>query len=116
MRKILKLVLLVILGATLGIIGYELITLVRVARLRTNNPSSTSLIDTRVEEATAKGQQPKREQAWVPLDRISPNLQRAVLAGEDTNYMTHHGFDYQAIQKAWEQAQKEAAKEAKTEG
>jgi len=52
----------------------------------------------------------------VALDKISPNLQRAVLAGEDTNFLTHHGFDYQAIQKAYEQAQREAAKEAKKEG
>jgi monofunctional biosynthetic peptidoglycan transglycosylase len=39
-----------------------------------------------------------------------------VLAGEDTNFLTHHGFDYEAIQNAWEHAQKEAAKEAKKEG
>jgi monofunctional biosynthetic peptidoglycan transglycosylase len=38
----------------------------------------------------------------VPLDRISPNLQRAVLAGEDNNFFTHDGFDYEAIQKAAE--------------
>jgi monofunctional biosynthetic peptidoglycan transglycosylase len=116
MRKIFKLIFLVILGVTIGIIGYELITLVRVLRLRVQNPSSTSLIDTRAQEAFAKGQQPKREQSWVQLDRISPNLQRAVLAGEDTNFLTHHGFDYEAIQNAWEHAQKEAAKEAKKEG
>jgi monofunctional biosynthetic peptidoglycan transglycosylase len=116
MRKIFRLIFLVILGVTIGIIGYELITLVRVLRLRVQNPSSTSLIDTRAQEALAKGQQPKREQSWVSLDRISPNLQRAVLAGEDTNFLTHRGFDYQAIQKAWEQGQKEAAKEAKKEG
>jgi len=90
--------------------------LVRVARLRSHDPSTTSLIETRVDEARDRGQQPHREQIWVPLDRISPNLQRAVLAGEDTNFTTHNGFDYQAIQKAWEQAQREAAKEAKTEG
>jgi monofunctional biosynthetic peptidoglycan transglycosylase len=90
--------------------------LVRVLRLRSHNPSSTSLIDTRIREAQAKGQQPRREQVWVPLERISPNLQRAVLAGEDTNFVFHHGFDYEALQKAWEQAQREAAREAKAEG
>jgi len=116
MRKIFKLIFLVILGVTIGVIVYEVITLVRVLRLRVQNPSSTSLIDTRAQEASAKGQELKREQNWVPLDRISPNLQRAVLAGEDTNFVTHHGFDYQAIQKAWEQGQREAAKEAKKEG
>lgn len=89
---------------------------VRVMMLRSGNPSSTSLIDTRIKEAKAKGQQPRRDQTWVPLERISANLQRAVLAGEDTNFLTHHGFDYEALQKAFEQAQREAAREAKAEG
>jgi len=106
----------VALGLLVGLIGYECIMFVRVLMLRNGNPSSTSLIDTRIKEAKAKGQQPKREQTWVPLDKISPNLQRAVLAGEDTNFLTHHGFDYEAIQKAFEQAQREAAREAKAEG
>ena len=89
---------------------------VRVYRLRSNNPSTTSLIDIRANEAKEKGQQVKREQIWVPLDKISTNLQRAVLAGEDTNFTTHRGFDYEAIRNAWEQAQKETAREAKQEG
>jgi monofunctional biosynthetic peptidoglycan transglycosylase len=105
-----------LLGVLLGLLGYQLILLVRVYRLRTHNPASTSLIDTRADEASAKGVQPRRQQIWLPIERISPNLQRAVLAGEDSNFMVHRGFDYQAIQKAWDEAQREAAKEAKKEG
>lgn len=116
MRRILRLFFLVMLGLAVGIVGYESIMFVRVLLLRNGNPTSTSLIDTRISEAKAKGQQPRREQVWVPLERISPNLQRAVLAGEDTNFLTHHGFDYEAIQKAFEQAQREAARQAKAEG
>ncbi len=116
MRRILKLAFLVILGVLVGVIGYEGIMLGRVALLRSGNPGSTSLINTRIDEARNHGQEPRRQQVWMPLDRISPNLQRAVIAGEDTNFTTHHGFDYQAIQKAWDQAQREAAREAKKEG
>lgn len=90
--------------------------LARVARLRSTNPATTSLIETRIEEARSRGRQPKRSQAWLNLDQISPNLQRAVLAGEDTNFTTHNGFDYQALQKAWDEAQREAAREAKKSG
>ena len=104
------------LGVVVGIVGYESIMFVRVLLLRNGNPSSTSLIDTRIKEAEAKGQQPRREQTWVPLEKISPNLQRAVLAGEDTTFLTHRGFDYEAIQKAFEQAQRESARQAKAEG
>jgi len=116
MRRLFRIFFLTVLGLTIGIAGYEGIMFVRVLWLRNHNPSSTSLIDTRIKEAQAKGQQPKREQSWVSLDRISPNLQRAVLAGEDTNFLTHHGFDYEAIQKAFEQAQRESARQAKAEG
>jgi monofunctional biosynthetic peptidoglycan transglycosylase len=112
----LKLGLLLILGVLVGLIGYEVIMLSRVALLRTGNPTSTSLINARIDEAASRGQQARREQVWIPLDRISPNLQRAVIAGEDTNFTSHRGFDYQAIQKAWDQAQREAAREAKKEG
>ena len=116
MRRIFRMFFLVVLGLVVGIVGYEGIMFVRVLLLRNGNPTSTSLIDTRIKEAEAKGQQPRREQVWVSLDKISPNLQRAVLAGEDTNFLTHRGFDYEAIQKAFEQAQREAARQAKAEG
>jgi len=116
MKRILKWTFRILLGVILGLIVYEGILFVRVLWLRSHNPSSTSLIDTRYSESLAKGQEFRREQAWVPLEKISVNLQRAVLAGEDTNFVYHHGFDYQAIQKAFEQAQREAAKEAKKEG
>ena len=115
-RRIFRWLFLGVLGILVGVVLYEAVLLVRVSWLRSHNPSSTSLIDTRASEARARGQQPRREQVWVPLDKISSNLQRAVLAGEDTNFTTHHGFDYEAIQKAFEQAQREAAREAKREG
>ena len=116
MRKVIKISFLVFLGIFIGLIAYEAILFIRVWHLRTTNPYSTSLIDARFQEAEAKGQTPRREQAWVPLNRVSPNLQRAVLAGEDTNFMTHHGFDYEALQKAWDEGMREAAREAKKEG
>ncbi len=37
---------------------------------------------------------------WQPLDKISPHLQRAVLAGEDQRFLDHHGFDMVEIRQA----------------
>lgn len=116
MRIIFRWAFRIVLGVLLGVVLYEGILFIRVFWLRSHNPSSTSLIDTRATEARSKGQEPKQIQTWVPLEKISTNLQRAVLAGEDTNFVSHRGFDYQAIQKAWEQAQRETAKQAKEEG
>jgi monofunctional biosynthetic peptidoglycan transglycosylase len=39
---------------------------------------------------------------WRPLEEISPNLVRAVIAGEDARFCRHHGFDWDAIAAAWE--------------
>ena len=39
---------------------------------------------------------------WVPMEKISPNLQLAVIGSEDQNFLNHNGFDYKAIQKAIE--------------
>jgi len=116
MRRTIKTLLLVFLGIFVGVVAYEAIMLIRVSRLRTENPVTTSMIEARASEAQSQRQQPRREQLWVNLDRISPNLQRAALAGEDTNFTTHHGFDYQALQKAWDDAMRDAAREAKKEG
>src|SRR5215217_8267015 len=95
---------------------YEVVTFPRVSELRTKNPETTSMIETRLKEAREDGREPKRIQQWVPLSRISPNLQRAVLAGEDTNFVTHNGFDYESIQRAWDEGSKVSEKEAKEEG
>lgn len=43
---------------------------------------------------------------WVPLEEISPNLQKAVIASEDQHFLTHHGFDFNALEKAYENNQK----------
>lgn len=40
---------------------------------------------------------------FVPLHRISPNIQHAVIAAEDGRFRTHHGFDWIEMQKVLEQ-------------
>jgi monofunctional biosynthetic peptidoglycan transglycosylase len=114
--KIIKTGALVVLGLVTLFIVYEVVTFPRVSELRAKNPETTSMIETRLKEAREAGREPRRVQQWVPLPRISVHLQRAVLAGEDSNFVAHDGFDYEAIQKAWEAGQKEAEKEAKQEG
>ena len=40
------------------------------------------------------------ERRWVPIEKISPSLVRAVIAAEDARFCEHHGFDLKAIEKA----------------
>ena len=39
---------------------------------------------------------------FIPLSQISPDLQHAVIAAEDTRFYQHHGFDWHQIQIAAE--------------
>lgn len=38
---------------------------------------------------------------WMPLERIDRDMARAVIAGEDSGFCTHSGFDFDAIEAAW---------------
>ncbi len=116
MRKLIKIFFLIFVGVLVGFVAYNGYLFSRVWSLRSGNPVTTSLIEARTAEARSKGQEPQRFQVWVPLERISPNLQRAVIAGEDSNFAFHNGFDYKAIQKAYDDAMKDATREARKEG
>lgn len=43
---------------------------------------------------------------WVSMEKISPNLQLAVVASEDQNFLIHDGFDYEAIKKAIDESKR----------
>lgn len=44
------------------------------------------------------------EKRWTPIERISPNLIRAVIASEDGNFCRHRGVDWSAIDEALDKA------------
>ena len=58
-------------------------------------PGSTAFMDRYLEMPGAR-----LRQAWVPYERISVHLKRAVVAAEDARFLDHEGFDWDAIQKA----------------
>ena len=50
------------------------------------------------------GRTTRTEHQWVPLEEMSPNLPLAVWASEDQNFFKHFGFDFEAIQMAYDEA------------
>src|SRR4029079_1889652 len=107
-----KIIFLVLLGAVLVWLLYEVATFPHIWNLRTENPTTTSMIEYRLAEAQSEGREMRKFMIWTPIEQISPNLQRAVLAGEDSHFFQHNGFDWEAIQKAWDEAVKEGEREA----
>jgi monofunctional biosynthetic peptidoglycan transglycosylase len=61
----------------------------------------TPLMITRAIEQKMDGQEMTCSHDWVPLEEISVNLQKAVIASEDGNFLKHNGFDFKAMQKAF---------------
>ncbi|MEA5097038.1 MAG: monofunctional biosynthetic peptidoglycan transglycosylase, partial [Burkholderiaceae bacterium] len=53
-------------------------------------------------ELQKKNPNAKLKQQWVPYERISANLKRAVIASEDSNFSEHEGVDWDALMKAYE--------------
>lgn len=47
---------------------------------------------------------------WASIENISPNLQLAVMCSEDQNFLSHHGFDLDAIEKALQHNEKSKRK------
>jgi len=110
-------VLFLILAGAIGVwLFYEILTFPSISKLRNENPTTSSMIEYRLSEARSEGREPRKFQIWTPIEQISPSLQRAVLAGEDSRFFEHDGFDWEAIEKAWDEAVKLGEKEAKEEG
>ena len=38
--------------------------------------------------------------SWANFGEINPTMVKSVIASEDNNFLTHHGFDWEAIEKA----------------
>lgn len=111
-----KVLFLILVGAVVVWLAYEFFTFPSISKLRTQNPVMTSMMQHRLDEMKESGKESKKYNVWMPIERISPNLQRAVLAGEDARFFEHDGFDWDSINKAWDEAVKEGEKEAKAEG
>ena len=66
------------------------------------NPSSSAFMQARLDLFRQKDRVAVLRVQWVPYERISPHLKRAVIAAEDSKFLQHEGFDFEAIQKAYE--------------
>ena len=77
----------------------------------------TILMLQRCVEQKIDGEPMVMQKDWVSLDKISNNLQLAVVTSEDQQFLWHHGFDFEAIEKAQKYNEKQKKrKRPKTRG
>jgi len=71
-----------------------------------HNPLMTAFM--RQQQSAMREKDPNAviRQQWVPYERISKNLKRAIIASEDANFSEHDGVDWDALEKAFERNDK----------
>ncbi|OHX13064.1 monofunctional biosynthetic peptidoglycan transglycosylase [Chromobacterium sphagni] len=81
---------------------YNLWVFGHVLYWRDHNPSASSFMNERLAKLQADDPDAELSQRWVPYEKISPNLKRALIASEDARFVDHEGFDWDGIEAAFE--------------
>lgn len=67
-----------------------------------HNPESTSFMQRQLSVLQAKHPRATLQHQWVPYQRISRHLKRAIIAAEDASFAEHQGVDWEALEKAYQ--------------
>ena len=87
-------------AATLAVLALQLWFFSQIVYWNSFNPASSAFMERRLEALRAANPGASLAHRWVPYERISSHLKRAVVAAEDARFLDHEGFDWEAIQKA----------------
>src|SRR4030095_16251638 len=91
-----------LLVALIALVVVQFWFLVHVWHWVNHNPEITAFMQSRLERMREKDPRATIRHQWVPYDRISLHLKRAIVAAEDARFLEHEGFDWEAMQKAYE--------------
>lgn len=69
-------------------------------------PGTTSFQSQQLSQLRAKNPAASLKRQWVPYEKISVHLKRAVVAAEDDKFIDHEGFDWEGMQHAIEKNRK----------
>ncbi|HVL34143.1 MAG TPA: monofunctional biosynthetic peptidoglycan transglycosylase [Burkholderiales bacterium] len=67
---------------------------------RSFEPATSAFMERRLAALREHDPRAALRHHWVPYERMSPHLKRAVVAAEDARFLEHEGFDWEAIHKA----------------
>ncbi|HEX6708183.1 MAG TPA: transglycosylase domain-containing protein [Albitalea sp.] len=85
-----------------SLLGLQLFFLARIALMAVVDPQSTAFQRSEAWRLIVEKNHIDWSQQWVPYERISPQLKRAVIASEDAGFAEHSGVEWEALEKAWE--------------
>ncbi|MGX5659421.1 monofunctional biosynthetic peptidoglycan transglycosylase [Castellaniella ginsengisoli] len=103
-----KIVTTALLAALCAAFLYQIGLLGMVVWFNFRDPSNTPVMQDTLNALQAQDPQARLAHEWVPYERISANLKRAVIASEDSGFVEHDGVEWDAIRKAWRYNQRQA--------
>jgi len=65
-----------------------------------HNPTTTAFMEAGLARQQDKNPDAELRHKWVPYDRISIHMKRAIVAAEDAKFNEHEGFDVEGIEAA----------------
>ena len=95
----------IILFAFAALAAVYLFWTIALIALRTVNPPTTGVQIQRRVEAWVHGTRYRKRYTFVPLSKISPELQHAVISAEDGTFYRHHGIDWDETEKVAQESQ-----------
>lgn len=102
MNKFWKIIALLLFLGTIDIGRYFVYP--NIKALKNDNPIPTAFMEYRQEQWADENKDKQLTQKWVPMSKISHNVIKAVLIGEDDGFWKHDGFDVKGMENAIERS------------
>jgi len=102
MKMLRKLLLWLVLVPVLFLVVIQLFFFLQIWWWVDHDPESTSFMRRQLSVLREKNPNAQLQHKWVPYERISGHLKRAIIASEDANFSEHEGIDWEAMQRAYE--------------
>ncbi len=90
-------------------VGLQVFFALKVVTMVWVAPESTAFQRSEWARLSRTAKTPRWQQEWVELSRISIHLQRAVIVSEDDLFLQHNGFQWEALEKAWQRNERATA-------
>ena len=92
-----------------GYLALEMLTIPfwKIAKLHTEKPTVTALMQQRIQEAESHGKKLNIDHQWIPISKIPRHALDAIIVAEDGTFYSHAGVDWHEIQESMGRNMKE---------
>ncbi len=85
-----------------AVFSYNIFIFLKILWFINHNPKSSAFMEKSIEIIKEKNPGAVIRHKWIPYEKISDNIKKAVIAAEDAKFNYHEGFDWNGIQRAFD--------------